>query len=80
MRVPGLRLNRCRTQMSTIHGMGVFATRDIKKGDLVTLYPGDAVFYWVRITECGRGSLSPLRKKGEVYQVGHGVETLDPRP
>mmetsp|Transcript_4251 Transcript_4251/g.13566 ORF Transcript_4251/g.13566 Transcript_4251/m.13566 type:complete len:302 (+) Transcript_4251:96-1001(+) len=46
MRVPGLRLDRCTTKMSAIHGMGVFATRDIKKGELVTLYPGDAVFYW----------------------------------
>ena len=30
---------------STIHGNGVFAKKDIKKGDLITFYPGDVVEY-----------------------------------
>ena len=42
-RLPGLRLARCRIAPSPVHGFGVFATRDIKAGELVTLYPGDAV-------------------------------------
>ena len=41
-----LPLNRCRVAPSSLHGLGVFATRDIKKGEIVTLYPGDAVLQW----------------------------------
>lgn len=44
-RLPNLRLNRCFVAPSTIAdaGNGVFANRDIEDGELITLYPGDAV-------------------------------------
>jgi hypothetical protein len=44
-RLPDLRLNRCFVAPSTIAeaGNGLFASRDIAEGELVTLFPGDAV-------------------------------------
>ena len=44
-RFPELRLNRCHVAASTIDGAGngVFASRDIEEGELITLYPGDAL-------------------------------------
>lgn len=38
-------LDRVAVKPSKVHGKGVFATRDIKCGDLATFYPGDAVEY-----------------------------------
>eukprot|EP00961_Rhodomonas_salina_P160149 2156298-Rhodomonas_salina.2 len=48
-RLEELPLNRCRTGPSTIggaSGQGLFATRDIAVGELITCYPGDAVLCW----------------------------------
>jgi hypothetical protein len=47
-RCEDLHLNRCRTGPSRIQdgGTGLFATRDIRAGELITLYPGDALLYW----------------------------------
>jgi len=47
-RFPKLRLNRCHVAESTISGAGrgLFASRDIDEGELVTLYPGDALLAW----------------------------------
>jgi hypothetical protein len=47
-RLPNLQLDRCRVAPSTIPdaGMGVFSTRDIKAGELITLFPGDALLVW----------------------------------
>jgi len=47
-RFPKLRLNRCFVAESTISGagQGLFASRDIDEGELVTLYPGDALLAW----------------------------------
>lgn len=44
-RLSNLHLNRCFAAESTITdaGNGVFASRDIEGGELITLYPGDAV-------------------------------------
>lgn len=44
-RFPDLMLNRCYIAKSTIleAGFGVFAKRNIHEGELITLYPGDAV-------------------------------------
>lgn len=44
-RLNGLSLNRCYVAESTLvgAGSGLFASRDISRGELVTLYPGDAV-------------------------------------
>ena len=43
-----LRLNRCHIGPSTLPGAGtgLFASRDICAGELITLYPGDALLYW----------------------------------
>ena len=57
-RLPGLRLARCRIAPSPVHGFGVFATRDIKAGELVTLYPGDALLLQ-------RTSIATTRVSGE---------------
>ena len=45
-RLPQLALHRCRVAPSLYHGSGVFATRHIEPGELVTCYPGDAVLLW----------------------------------
>lgn len=48
-RLPKLRLNRCTIgAQSTITGAGrgLFATRDIADGELITLYPGDVMLAW----------------------------------
>ena len=47
-RLPKLRLNRCYVAQSTISnaGRGLFASRDILEGELITLYPGDALLIW----------------------------------
>ena len=46
-RLPNLTLSRCRVQNSTLPGAGngLFATRDIASGELITLYPGDAILF-----------------------------------
>jgi hypothetical protein len=41
-RLPNLPLNRVTVAPSPIHGNGVFATRQIVPGEIITLYPGDA--------------------------------------
>lgn len=38
-----LQMNNVKIDKSGIHGLGVFSIREIHKGDLVTLYPGDIV-------------------------------------
>jgi len=47
-RCPDLLLNRCRIGRSKLPGagLGLFASRDISAGELITLYPGDALLYW----------------------------------
>lgn len=48
-RLSDLHLNRCKTGPSTLPGdtgTGLFATRAIQAGELITLYPGDALLYW----------------------------------
>jgi SET domain len=47
-RLPDLRLNRCRVAPSSIPnaGNGVFARRNIRRGELITLFPADAVLLW----------------------------------
>lgn len=47
-RLPLLRLKRCRVARSTIPGagLGLFATRDIRSGELITCFPGDALLLW----------------------------------
>jgi SET domain len=48
-----LRLNRSRVDASTIPnaGVGVFATRCIVIGEVITLYPGDALLQWNNATD-----------------------------
>jgi len=50
-RLKNLHLSRCKTAPSTVPGagQGLFATRDIDVGELITLYPGDAVLCWEEI-------------------------------
>jgi SET domain len=47
-RLPDLRLNRCRVSPSSIPnaGNGVFARRDIRRDELITLFPADALLLW----------------------------------
>jgi hypothetical protein len=47
-RFSDLTLNRCHVGPSTIPnaGQGLFARRDILPGELITLYPGDALLIW----------------------------------
>ena len=47
-RLPGLAIARTRVAPSRIDsaGRGLFATRAIEEGELVTLYPGDALVSW----------------------------------
>ena len=45
-RVAGLELDRCAVAKSDLHGEGLFATRDLEEGELITFYPGDALLIW----------------------------------
>jgi hypothetical protein len=47
-RLPSLRLNRCFVGPSGVPagGQGLFASRNVKEGELITLYPGDALLVW----------------------------------
>ena len=45
-RLDDLRLARARVGESEHHGRGVFATRDIAEGELITFFPGDALMLW----------------------------------
>ena len=40
------RISRCRVAPSTIHGDGLFSTRPIVRGDLITFFPGDSLLFW----------------------------------
>lgn len=40
------RITRCDVRPSPLHGDGVFATRDIAPGELVTFFPADALLVW----------------------------------
>ena len=55
-RLPNLHLNRSFVADSTIPdaGYGLFASRDIMEGELITLYPGDAVLS--KSVEVGEGN------------------------
>ena len=48
MRCDDLHLDRCHIGPSELPdaGSGLFASRDIRAGELITLYPGDALLYW----------------------------------
>ena len=35
----------CKVKPSSVHGLGVFATRDITEGSYVTLYPADDIYF-----------------------------------
>lgn len=41
----GVILDNVVIKESNIHGKGVFAKKDIKKGEIITLYPGDVAIY-----------------------------------
>jgi hypothetical protein len=56
-----LNLKKCEIKNSNIHDRGVFSTKNIKKGELITMYPGDIIMPYPD----GRG------KKGE--QVRYGI-------
>lgn len=62
-RLPNLRLNRCFVAQSTIRnaGRGLFANRDIAQGELVTLYPGDALLIWNKtVGDFGQGEVGVM--------------------
>ena len=40
------RIAGCEVRPSRVHGDGVFATRDIAEGELVTFFPADALLVW----------------------------------
>ena len=39
-------ISRARVEPSQLHGDGLFATRDIEEGDLITFFPADALLFW----------------------------------
>lgn len=40
------RIDRCEVRLSKLHGDGLFATRDIEEGELITFFPSDALLVW----------------------------------
>ena len=64
-RLPELPISRTRVAASTVAdaGMGLFATRDIEEGELVTMYPGDALALWNKEAG-GSGSIHDARVVG----------------
>ncbi|OEU23589.1 hypothetical protein FRACYDRAFT_259425 [Fragilariopsis cylindrus CCMP1102] len=63
-----LQLNRCTVRNSTIPngGNGLFASRNIKNGELITLYPGDAVIIRKNEDEDGNKKTSKDSKKKNI--------------
>lgn len=45
-RFRNLAIHRTEVRSSSVHGKGLFATRDIFENELITLYPGDALLAW----------------------------------
>ena len=74
-RLENLPLNRCRVAKSNIAGAGngVFACRDIVQGELVTLYPGDAV----KIQDDDDSSTQNGGDDGEAAELLWAVEAAD---
>lgn len=54
-------LNHVAIGESKVHGKGVFATKDIHEGDIITLYPGDIVLYMMNFD--GENSAIPIFSK-----------------
>ena len=89
-RIDKLRLNRCRVASSNIHGNGLFATRGIEEGELITFYPGDAVILWLggQRTEAGVpdetgvifGAHVPDEQRDVVAALEYATEALAPLP
>ena len=89
-RIDKLRLNRCRVASSNIHGNGLFATRAIEEGELITFYPGDAVVLWLggQRTEAGVpdetgvifGAHVPDEQRDVVAALEYATEALAPLP
>ena len=89
-RIDKLRLNRCRVASSNIHGNGLFATRGIEEGELITFYPGDAVILWLggQRTEAGVpdetgvifGAHIPDEQRDVVAALEYATEALAPLP
>lgn len=46
MRLPDVQFCRCCVGESVVHGRGLFSTRDLAKGELISFYPGDALIYF----------------------------------
>lgn len=46
LRLPSLPLNKVEIRSSRIHGKGVFAKENIRKGEIITMYPGDILRYY----------------------------------
>ena len=64
VRMPNLSIARTRVATSSIPdaGMGLFATRDIAVGELVTMYPGDALAMWTPEDGMTLGSGQSIRE------------------
>ena len=69
-RLADLQLHRCHVQPSTIvhGGQGLFASKTIRKGDLITLYPGDALLLWSKTVGDFTGNVTVLFGKHVALQ------------
>ena len=78
-RLDGLHLHRCYLSQSTIPhaGLGLFARRHIAAGELITLYPGDAV---VLRTEADEQEDAKKKKAGETMLVDTTAQQRGDRP
>ena len=52
---------KCELRPSKKHGLGLFATRDIRPFELITLYPADGVRVWL---EDGKHTVHPKQFEG----------------
>ena len=75
-RCSDLHLDRCHTGASKLPdaGIGLFASRDIRAGELITLYPGDALLYW----KDGRKQSSSRICSGVVFGAHIPEDQRDP--
>mmetsp|Transcript_3380 Transcript_3380/g.5182 ORF Transcript_3380/g.5182 Transcript_3380/m.5182 type:complete len:338 (-) Transcript_3380:101-1114(-) len=71
-RLQNLHLNRSFVATSTIPnaGYGLFASRDINDGELITLYPGDAVFSFGQV-----GAEGEEKSAGTINSIMFGAHT-----
>jgi SET domain-containing protein len=60
-------LSKVEVKPSSVHGRGVFATRNIKKGELITFYPADVVVFGSKDACVTRAYIPSKRSENDAF-------------